>query len=169
MFKIGIITASDTGARGEREDKAAGVIREMVAEIKGEVCEYAIVSDDLNLLKEKLIEFCGKNLDLVFTTGGTGFSPRDNTPEATRAVIRKIVPGLPEAMRLGGLRKTPRAMLSRATAGIRGQTLIVNLPGSPIAVQESLEIILPVLAHGLEKLAGSTEDCSREYPQKDQC
>jgi len=163
MVRVAILTASDKGVRGEREDKSAEVIREMVAQLGWQVVEYKIVPDDLEKIKEALIEFSDRDkVELVFTTGGTGFSPRDNTPEATLAVVQRLVPGLPEAMRLESLKKTPRAMLSRAVAGIRHRTLIVNLPGSPRAVKECLNVILPSLPHGLEVLSGQAVDCARE-------
>lgn len=130
MIKVAILTASDKGARGEREDKSAAIIREMLAGL-GEVIAYDVVADERQLLAAKMREFCDlTRADLVLTTGGTGFSPRDVTPEATREVIEREVPGLPEAMRAASLKVTPQAMLSRAVAGIRGQTLIVNLPGA---------------------------------------
>ncbi|HHW44465.1 MAG TPA: molybdopterin adenylyltransferase [Desulfotomaculum sp.] len=163
MWRVGILTASDRGSRGEREDKSADVIREMVAAIDGEVVAYRLVPDDLEVLKENLITMVDRDrLDLVLTTGGTGFSPRDNTPEATRAVIEREVPGIPEAMRAESMKKTPRAMLSRAVAGIRHRTLIINLPGSPKGVRECLEVILPALPHGLEILTGRGGECGRE-------
>lgn len=160
MFKIGIITLSDKGAQGEREDLSAGVIKEMVAGL-GDVVAYLIIPDDRELIKETLIQFADVDkLDLVLTTGGTGLGPRDNTPEATQAVIHRRVPGLVEAMRMESLKKTSRAMLSRAEAGVRRQTLIVNLPGSPKGVRECLEVILPALPHGLEILTGKAGDCA---------
>ncbi|WP_227764752.1 molybdopterin adenylyltransferase [Zhaonella formicivorans] len=162
MFKIGIITASDKGSRGEREDLSAPVIREEVSHL-GEVVEYTIVPDEQNLLEAAMIEFCDvKGVDLIFTTGGTGFSPRDVTPEATMAVIDRHVPGLGEVMRLESLKITPKAMLSRATAGIRKQTLIVNLPGSPKAVRECLRAIMPALSHGMDILKGRAGECARK-------
>ncbi|PKM83346.1 MAG: molybdenum cofactor biosynthesis protein [Firmicutes bacterium HGW-Firmicutes-14] len=162
MYKVGIITASDKGSRGEREDVSAGVIREEVAKIKGEVLEYSVVPDDRELIQAKLVEFTDiKKLDLIFTTGGTGFSPRDVTPEATLAVIDRLVPGIPEIMRMESYRITPKAVLSRATAGIRKQTLIINLPGSPKAVRENLGWILPALPHGLDILKGTASECAR--------
>lgn len=161
MIRVAILTASDKGARGEREDKSAAVIREMVAGL-GEVVAYAVVADDRQLLSAKLREFCDvTRADLVLTTGGTGFGPRDVTPEATRDVIEKEVPGLPEAMRAASLKVTPQAMLSRAVAGIRGQTLIVNLPGSPKGVRENLGAILPALPHGLAILKGEAGECGQ--------
>ncbi len=161
-IKTGIVTASDRGSRREREDKSGEVIKTEVEGIGGRVVAYEVVPDDLYILKETLIEFCDlRKLDLIFTTGGTGFSARDITPEATREVIEKEAPGLAEAMRAGSLRKTPRAMLSRAVAGIRGSTLIINLPGSPRAVRECLEVILPVLPHAIEILRGSCKDCGK--------
>jgi len=162
MYKVGIITASDKGSRGEREDLSAGVIREEVTRINGEVLEYIVIPDEREIIKDKLIEFADvKKLDLVFTTGGTGFSPRDVTPEATLAVVDRMVPGIPELMRREGYKVTPRAILSRAAAGIRKQTLIINLPGSPRAVRENLGWILECLPHGLDILKGTDSECAR--------
>jgi molybdopterin adenylyltransferase len=162
VYKVGIITASDKGSSGEREDLSAQVIREEVAKIGGEVLAYIIVPDDLEVIQDMLVEFSDvKKLDLVFTTGGTGFSPRDVTPEATLAVVERIVPGIPELMRREGYKVTSRAVLSRAMAGIRKQTLIINLPGSPKAVKENLGWILPVLPHGLDILKGTDSECAR--------
>ena len=161
MYRVGIITASDKGSRGEREDLSARVIREEVTKIGGEVLEYAIVPDEEEQIKNKLIEFTdNKGLDLILTTGGTGFSPRDVTPEATLAVVDRLVPGIPELMRAESFKITPRAVLSRAAAGIRKQTLIINLPGSPKAVRENLSWILPALPHGLDILKGTASECA---------
>jgi molybdopterin adenylyltransferase len=159
-YKIAIVTVSDKGASGERVDESGPAIREMAGSL-GEVTETMIVPDDLDALKEVLIHLCDReSVHLILTTGGTGLSPRDNTPEATLAVIEREVPGLAEAMRMESLKKTNRAMLSRAVAGVRHQTLIVNLPGSVKAVRECLAIILPVLPHGLEILTGQGGDCA---------
>ena len=163
MYRVGIITASDKGSRGEREDKSAAAIRELMAGLGWEVVSYRLVPDEPEEIKSALIAFADEEkLDLVLTTGGTGLAPRDNTPEATREVITKEVPGLAEAIRSAGLQKTPRAMLSRGIAGIRGQTLIINLPGSPKAVRECLEAVLPALPHGLEILTGRGGECGEE-------
>lgn len=153
MIRAGILTASTLGARGERVDTSAQAIRELVATLDARVEVYRIVADDRASIESTLREWCDDlHLDLVLTTGGTGLSPTDVTPEATSAVIDRPVPGLAEAMRLEGLKQTPRAMLSRAIAGIRGQTLIVNLPGSPRGARESLSAILDVLPHAIEIL-----------------
>ena len=161
MIRVAILTASDKGSRGEREDQSAAVIREMIAGL-GEVVAYAVVADEQPLLAAKMREFADEaGVDLILTTGGTGFSPRDVTPEATREVIEREVPGLPEAMRAAGLQATPQAMLSRAIAGIRGRTLIVNLPGSPKGVRENLAAILPALPHGIAILKGEAGECGR--------
>jgi molybdenum cofactor synthesis domain-containing protein len=159
MIRTAIITLSDKGSRGEREDLGGPLIREMIGKIGADVQYYEIIPDEIELIKEKLMEYSTK-VDLVLTTGGTGLSPRDVAPEATRAVIDREVPGIAEAMRAEGMKKTKRAMLSRAVAGVRGQALIINLPGSPRAVKEGLEIIMDVLAHAIEKIKGSTADCA---------
>jgi len=162
VYRVGILTLSDKGARGEREDKSAGVIRDIISRMQWEVAAYQVIPDDLEIIKETLIHYCDQEkLDLVLTTGGTGLGPRDNTPEATRAVIEREVPGLAEVMRLESLKKTSRAMLSRAVAGIRHRTLIVNLPGSPKGAQECLEAIMPALPHGLEIMTGRGGECAR--------
>nr|WP_277995827.1 MogA/MoaB family molybdenum cofactor biosynthesis protein [Thermanaeromonas toyohensis] len=162
MIRVAILTASDKGARGEREDKSAEVIRELVARIGGQVVAYAVVPDERQVIATKLREFCDEvGADLILTTGGTGFGPRDVTPEATKEVIEREVPGLPEAMRAQGLKVTPQAMLSRAVAGIRGKSLIINLPGSPRGVRENLEAVLPALPHGLAVLKGEASECAR--------
>lgn len=159
MYKIGIITVSDKGFRGERVDESGPVMKEMVSGL-GEVVLYQVLPDDLDVLKETMINLSDKGIvDLILTSGGTGLSPRDNTPEATLSVIDREVPGLAEAMRSESLKKTNRAMLSRAVAGVRRRTLIVNLPGSVKAVRECLEVILPVLPHGLEILTGRGGEC----------
>lgn len=162
MYRVGIVTMSDKGSRGEREDKSAPAIREIVERMQWEVAAYRVIPDDLETIKETLIEYCDREkLDLVLTTGGTGLGPRDNTPEATLAVIEREVPGLAEVMRLESLKKTPRAMLSRAVAGIRHRTLIINLPGSPKGAKECLEAIMPALPHGLEIMTGRGGECAR--------
>jgi len=154
MFKIGILTISDKGSRGEREDLSGAAIREMVATIGARIERYEIVPDEREIISRKLLDWSAEGLDLVVTTGGTGLGPRDVTPEATRDVIEREAPGMAEAMRSGGLQATPLAMLSRAVVGTRGQTLIVNLPGNPKGVRESLGILLPVLPHALGILKG---------------
>ena len=154
-ISVGILTVSDRSYRGERKDASGPLIRQLVAERLGAVVELEdVVPDERDVIASTLVVWCDEGLDLILTTGGTGFAPRDVTPEATKDVIEREAPGLAEAMRAEGLKATPHAMLSRAIAGIRGSTLIVNLPGSPRAVQEGLEVILPALPHGIEILKG---------------
>ncbi|MCH4889006.1 MogA/MoaB family molybdenum cofactor biosynthesis protein [Acidaminobacter sp. JC074] len=162
MFKVCIITVSDKGSIGERIDKSGEVIRDLMEAANYQVLEKVILPDEVDLLKEQMIKWAdNQTCDLILTTGGTGFSPRDFTPEATKAVIDREVPGIPEAMRAYSLSITKKAMLSRAAAGIRKSTLIINLPGSPKAVKETLEYILPPLEHGLEIMTGKTGECAR--------
>ena len=162
MYRVAIITASDSGYAGQREDKSGPVIRELVTAAGFEAVHYRMLPDDRGLLAGEMRRICDEGTaDLILTTGGTGFSPRDCTPEATEDVTERRVPGIPEAMRYLSLQITPRAMLSRASAGIRGKTLIVNLPGSPKAVRECLEYILPALTHGLDILTGAAGNCAR--------
>ena len=163
MKRAAIITASDSGYRGEREDLSGPAIKEILEREGYEVISMDILPDDQVMLAGKLQEIAdSEKAELILTTGGTGFSERDVTPEATEEVIERKVPGIPEAIRAYSMTITKRAMLSRATAGIRGKTLIVNLPGSPKAVRESLEYILDALAHGLEILSGEARDCARK-------
>jgi molybdopterin adenylyltransferase len=162
LYRVGIITASDKGSVGERLDASGEKIRAIVEERGYEVGYYRILPDERELLQEAMRELCDENkVDLILTTGGTGFSLRDVTPEATAAVAERMVPGIPEAMRAYSMTITKRAMLSRGVAGIRKRTLIVNLPGSPKAVEESLTYIIDELRHGLEILKGDTGECAR--------
>ncbi|KPK45745.1 MAG: cytoplasmic protein [Nitrospira bacterium SM23_35] len=161
MVTVAVLTLSDKGSKGEREDSSGPLIRDIIKQINAEVLHYDILPDERDLIKQKLIQYTGK-VDLILTTGGTGLSPRDVTPDATLEVIEREVPGIAEAMRLEGLKKTGRAMLSRAAAGVRGETLIINLPGSPKAVRESLSAILDVIPHAVEKIKGDLSECSSD-------
>ena len=162
MYRVAIITLSDKGARGEREDVSGQVIEEMVQKEGYAVVSRQLLSDDRQGLTDALVKICDENAaDLILTTGGTGFSPRDNTPEATSDACERMVPGIAEAMRAASMKLTNRAMLSRAVSGIRKKTLIVNLPGSPKAVRENLGFILPTLAHGIAILVGDDGECAR--------
>ena len=160
-WQAAVVTLSDKGARGERKDESGPAIARRLEEAGYEVVEQLLLADEAGALRAQLIRLADqRQLDLILTTGGTGFGPRDITPEATLAVADRTAPGIAEAMRAASLAITPRAMLSRATAGIRGRTLIVNLPGSPKAARENLEAVLPTLAHGLEMLRGGPADCA---------
>jgi len=155
MIKVAILTVSDSCSQRKKEDVSGQTIRNMLDADKFEICEYKVVADERENIKKELIYFADEvKVDIVLTTGGTGLGPRDVTPEATAAVCEKMVPGLAEAMRSEGLKKTKNAMLSRGVAGVRKNTLIINLPGSPKAVKESLEIILDVLPHARDMLLG---------------
>lgn len=161
MKRAAIITASDSGCRGEREDLSGPAIREILEREGYQVTAMELLPDDRAMLAGKMREIADSGkADLILTTGGTGFSQRDVTPEATEDIIERRVPGIPEAMRAYSMTITKRAMLSRATAGIRGTTLIINLPGSPKAVRESLEYIIGALEHGLGILTGEASDCA---------
>jgi molybdopterin adenylyltransferase len=160
MFRVGILTVSDKGHAGEREDTAGPELGRLLDPACFEVAASAIVPDEQEAIVAQLVEWAdGQGLDLVLTTGGTGLTPRDITPEATLAVAERLVPGIPEAMRAAGLGKTPHAMLSRGVAATRGSTLIINLPGSPKGARESLEAVAKALPHALEKLKDSPAEC----------
>ena len=162
MKRVAVITSSDKGYRGEREDLSGPAAKEIVEAAGYVVVSMDVLPDDRGLLSARMAEIADQGLaELILTTGGTGFSQRDVTPEATEDVIERRVPGIPEAMRAFSLTITKRAMLSRATAGIRKRTLIINLPGSPKAVRESLGVIIDSLGHGIEILTGETGECGR--------
>jgi molybdenum cofactor synthesis domain-containing protein len=154
-----ILTMSDKGSRGEREDVSGPAIREFISRIGASVEYYEVIPDEKSLIKERLVHY-SKKVDIILTTGGTGLSPRDVTPDATLEVIDREIPGIAEAMRSEGMKKTGRAMLSRAVAGVRERTLIINLPGSPKAIGESLSAVIDVIPHAIEKIKGSTADCA---------
>ena len=161
MFKAAVLTVSDRSSRGERPDAGGPLVVEILKNAGYAVTETAIVTDEKGRIEAALRQWCDREpVDLIVTTGGTGFAPRDVTPEATLAVCDRLTPGIPEAMRYASMQVTNRAMLSRAAAGIRKGTLIVNLPGSPKAARENLEAVLPALAHGLEMLSGRPADCA---------
>ncbi|MCL2066018.1 MAG: MogA/MoaB family molybdenum cofactor biosynthesis protein [Treponema sp.] len=160
-YRVGIITSSDSCAAGEREDISGKVIKEIVISNGCRVESHSILPDEQELIEQELERLCDTvKVDLILTTGGTGFSPRDCTPEATLAVAHRIAPGIAEAIRQHSMTITKRAMLSRAVSAIRGKTLIVNLPGSPKAVRESLEYIIDELGHGLDILTGRDGSCA---------
>ena len=160
-MRIAVLTISDRSAQGEREDRSGPLIQEIVIQRGWEVIASEIIADKQVEIEERLTSWCDSGeIDLILTTGGTGFSPRDRTPEATRNVVERLAPGLVEAMRTRSMSKTPHAMLSRAVAGIRKSTVIINLPGSPKAVEENLAVIIPALPHAIQLL--------REDPEAEQ-
>ena len=159
MFNLGILTISTKGYAGQREDASGPAIKDVLAAIDARAVKYEIVPDDKDMIVSKLIEWAdGGTVDVLVTTGGTGLSPTDVTPEATLAVIDRLVPGLPERMRAETLKKAPTAVLSRAVAGLRKRCLIINLPGSPKAVRECLEVIMPVIPHAVDIMKGTVTE-----------
>jgi len=161
MLNVGILTISDKGSYGQRHDESGEVIRDSLSPSDSHVIKYEIIPDEVDIISRKLAEWADEGqLDIIITTGGTGLSQRDVTPEATLSIVDKVVPGFAEAMRVKTLNTTPMAMLSRATAGVRGQCLIINLPGSPKAVGECLEVILPAIPHAVEIIKGEVTEHS---------
>ncbi len=162
-MKFGIVCVSDRCSKGVCEDRSGPAIEQIIKPLADEI-KYMIVPDEQQDIAAALIELADEfKADIVLTTGGTGFAPRDVTPEATQSVIERKTPGISEAIRAKSLEITPKAMLSRAVSGIRGKTLIINLPGSPKAVRESLEIIMPVFEHAVETMSGNTQSCGGDY------
>lgn len=162
MFTAAILCMSDKGSRGEREDKSSSLIEEILLEFNYKIIEKRIVPDDRETIEKNLVELSDSlKVHLIITTGGTGLTERDNTPEATKNILEKETPGISEAIRAYSMTVTKRAMLSRAVSGIRGKSLIINLPGSPKAVKESLEYIIDTLEHGLELINHGSQECAR--------
>jgi molybdopterin adenylyltransferase len=160
QMRAGILVISDKGWRGERLDKSGPTAKEVISQLRIDILKYEVVPDEADIISSRLLEWCDDGgLDLILTSGGTGLSDRDITPEATLAVVDKVIPGLTEAMRMETMKRKPEAILSRAVAGSRGKCLIINLPGSPKAVRECLEVVLPVLPHALDVLGGRVSDC----------
>jgi molybdopterin adenylyltransferase len=160
QMRAGVLVISDKGWRGERLDKSGQTAREIISQLNLDIVRYEIIPDEADIISGKLSEWCDEvGLDLIVTSGGTGLAVRDVTPEATLKIIDKTIPGLTEAMRIETMKKKPEAILSRAVAGSRGKCLIINLPGSPGAVKECLEVILPALPHALDVLGGNVSDC----------
>ncbi|MEG0857067.1 MAG: MogA/MoaB family molybdenum cofactor biosynthesis protein [Terrisporobacter sp.] len=163
MYRVGIITASDKGSQGERVDESGPKIKEIVSQFGYEVVYYKVLPDNRDVISSEMKRLCDENVvELILTTGGTGFSKRDNTPEATLDVAEKIVPGISEAIRSYSMQFTKKAMLSRGVSAIRKDTLIINMPGSPKAVKESMECIMPALNHGIDILKGQASECARK-------
>ncbi len=159
MLNIGILTVSDKGSRGQRSDESGKTIRNSLSQLDSRVVKYEVIPDETDIIAGKLAEWADEgSVDIILTTGGTGFSRRDVTPEATLSIVDKVAPGFGEAMRAETFNVTPFAILSRATAGIRGKCLIINLPGSPKAVQECLAVILPVIPHAVEIIKGEVTE-----------
>lgn len=165
MLNIAILTISDKGSQGQRRDKSGEVIRGILSRIESTIIKYEVVPDEREVIAGKLIEWAdGGGVDVILTTGGTGLAQRDITPEATLSVIERSAPGFAEAMRARSLEKTPMAVLSRGVSGLRGQCLIINLPGSPKAVQECLEVILPAIPHAVEIIKGEVTEHTISMP-----
>ena len=162
MYTAQVITVSDRSFRGERPDGSGPVVRQLLEEAGYQVGEVVLVPDEQPLIEAALIKAAGEDIALIVTTGGTGFAPRDVTPEATLAVCQRLTPGIPEAMRAASMAITPRGCLSRSAAGIRDRSLIVNLPGSPKAARENLEAVLNPIGHGLQMLRGGQADCAAQ-------
>ena len=162
MIKVGILTISDRGSQGLREDKGGPRIQALLPFDSFQIGARAVVPDEIPAIVDQLVDWVDRQkLDLIFTTGGTGLSPRDVTPEATARVVERLIPGIGEAMRLEGLKHTPLSQLSRGIAGVRGETLIINFPGGLKAIEEMLPVVLPVIPHALEKIKGDPRDCAR--------
>jgi len=161
MFNLGILTISDKGWQGQRYDESGKVIRDSLSLLDSRVVKYEVIPDEANVIASKLAEWADEGgVDIILTTGGTGLSQRDVTPEATLSIVDKVVPGFAEAMRAKTFSMTPFAILSRAVAGVRKKCLIINLPGSPKGVRECLEVILPVIPHALEIIKGEVTECA---------
>ena len=165
LITAGIITVSDKGSRGEREDISGKEIKKLLKGISIKIVAYEVIPDEKDIIINKLVEYTDrKKLDLIVTTGGTGVSPRDVTPDATLEVIEKEVPGISEAMRRESAVLTPHAMISRAVTGVRKNSLIINLPGSPKGARENLAVVLPALRHAIEKIKGGDSECGAQKP-----
>ena len=168
MFNLGIVTISDKAWQGQRPDKSGQVIQNSLSAIDSQVVKYEVIPDEADIIAQKLAQWADEGgVDVILTTGGTGLAPRDVTPEATLSVVDKVVPGLAEMMRVQTFSITPFSMVSRAVAGVRKKCLIINLPGSPKAVQECLEVILPVIAHSVEIIKGEVTEHTAPGTGKD--
>ncbi len=168
MFNLGILTISDKGWRGQRYDESGEAIKDSLSPLDSCVVKYEVIPDEVDIIAGKLTEWADEgSVDIILTTGGTGLSPRDVTPEATLSVVNKVVPGFTEAMRVETFSTTPHAILSRAVAGVRGKCLIINLPGSPKAVRECLRVVLPAIPHAVEIIKGEVSECAAPDIGKD--
>lgn len=160
-YTFAVLTVSDRGSRGERRDESAPQIEALLTSLGGEPVDYRVVPDEIPAIQAVLRQWADeKTVDLILTTGGTGLHPRDVTPEATQQLLDREIPGMAEAMRASSMVKTPHAVLSRGLAGVRGRSLIINLPGSPKGAKENLEVLLPTLSHALEKIQGDPSECA---------